>query len=417
MKRKKNNRWVLVNGPVPAATGISGIQPYNFVETDENSVEVEMYGQVVENRPVDWWTGKPVDGLYIVLAEFLNDLDKYREKDNITFRINSVGGDLYAGISICNRISELKGNTVTIVDGLAASAASIILQGGKTRKIFAGSQVMVHGVSVFLYGSYNAADMEKMAKRVEAGNVAAIETYAKRTGKEKQSIKDMMEREEWMTGQKAIDNGFADELMSEEKEVNLSVTEDHRFILSNGILMPASGFGNLPVNLPVKGIASGFHKNPAVIDKKTTKTGGKTMTLEELKKNHPELIEQIENDARQGFRAETDAETMRAEAVRKERERLKEIEQIENQIPDKTLVNSAKYGENTMTAQELAFEAMKKNREAGNEFLENLMDDAGTSGVEAVAPAPNAGQKNKTEMEAEETANMAKMIAGTQEEE
>ena len=53
-----------------------------------------MYGEVVESVPVDWWTGKPTEGLYICEKDFLNDLEQYKEKSKITVRINSVGGDL-----------------------------------------------------------------------------------------------------------------------------------------------------------------------------------------------------------------------------------------------------------------------------------------------------------------------------------
>ena len=133
--------------------GSTEIKPYNFVELEDNSVEITMYGNVVQDRPIDFWTGEPVPGLFIVLNEFLQELEKIKEKEQITVRINSGGGELYAAISIYNRLKELK-NVITIVDGLAASAASIILQAGKIRKVYAGSQVMIHGASLFLYGSY-----------------------------------------------------------------------------------------------------------------------------------------------------------------------------------------------------------------------------------------------------------------------
>lgn len=413
MKRNRNNNIRLMNGPLPAITGITDIRPYNFKEIDDNSVEVEMYGQVVENRPTDWWTGEPLDGLYIVLAEFLKDLDTYREMDNITFRINSVGGDLYAGIAICNRIAELKGKTVTIVDGLAASAASIILQGGKTRKAFAGSQVMVHGASAFLFGSYNAQDIAQAMKRIEGGNKSVLETYADRTGKEKGYIKNLMEREEWMTGQEAVDNGFVDELINTGEEIKLSMTADHKMILSNGIPMPIVGFKNVPGKIPIRIITSGI--TPAVIENQTTKTGGKeNMTVEEIRQKHPELVQQIENEAKQTVESQIDEETVRNEAVQKERARIREIEEIENKIADKKLVNDAKYGEKPMTAQELAFQAMKRDGEEGKRFLENLANDSDASGVNDVDPIPNAGQKSEAEIEMEDMANAAKMIAGVE---
>ena len=98
--------------------GNTEIKPYNFVELDNNSVEITMYGNVVQDRPIDFWTGEPVPGLFIVLNEFLQELEKIKDKEQITVRINSGGGELYAAISIYNRLKELK-DVITIVDGLA----------------------------------------------------------------------------------------------------------------------------------------------------------------------------------------------------------------------------------------------------------------------------------------------------------
>lgn len=406
---------ILYNGPLPISSIIAteGLKPYNFKETDETSVEVEMYGQVVENRPIDFWTGEERKGLYIVLAEFLKDLDTYKEKDNITFRINSVGGDLYAGIAICNRISELKGNTVTIVDGLAASAASVILQGGKKRKAFAGSQVMVHGASVFMFGSYNMRDLQQMERRIEGGNKSVIETYAARTGKEKGYIKSLMDKEEWMTGQEAIDNGFVDEIIDTDKKVELSLSVDRQVIVSNGIPMSAMGFKNMPENIRIMQVTPG--SSPVVIEKKKEKTGGEeNMDKEELKKKYPELVEQIENEAKSSVKDSFDAEAIKKKAVDEERSRMKEIEEIENQIADKKLVNKAKY-ETPMTAQELAFTAMKQQKKEGSNFMDDLLGDSAGSGVGDVNPTPNSGQKSAEEQALEDIENGAKLIAGTAE--
>ncbi len=411
---RKNERYRILNGTGAAAIGAAGMKPYNFRETGANTAEVEMYGQVVENRPVDWWTGEPVKGLYIVLAEFLEELDSYREKDEITFRINSVGGDLFAGIAICNRISELAGNTITVVDGLAASAASIILQGGKTRKVFAGSQVMVHGASVFMYGSYNRQDLEKVANRIEGGNRSALETFAARTGKDRDFIKGLMDREEWMTGKEAVENGFVDELVEADGHVKLSMSADGKGLLANGIWMPAEGFRNMPKGIPVEAVATVPVQGTAVIEgtgKKQEETGGKTMDLEELKRKYPELVQQIEDGARQQACAGGKAEDVRAEAVKQERERLKEIGEIENQIADKGLVDDAKFGENPMTAQELAFAAMKRQQETGRNFLEQLTNDAADSGTGEVKPVPNAGTKTPEEQDLEDINNGASLIA------
>ena len=118
-----------------------------------------MYGEVVESVPVDWWTGKPTEGLYICEKDFLNDLEQYKEKSKITVRINSVGGDLYAGLAIANRMKDLDAEVITIADALCASAAVAIFEVGIRRKVYSGSQIMIHEpLPCYIYGRYDVQE-------------------------------------------------------------------------------------------------------------------------------------------------------------------------------------------------------------------------------------------------------------------
>ena len=96
----------------------AAIMPYNIAETGENDVEINMYGEIVEAVPTDFWTGEPIEGNFIAVDRFLRDLDDLKDKKNITVHINSVGGDLYGGIAIYNRLKALPGNVTTVNDGL-----------------------------------------------------------------------------------------------------------------------------------------------------------------------------------------------------------------------------------------------------------------------------------------------------------
>lgn len=420
----------ILNGPAPAipiGTVPGNLKAYALKETDDDSVEIEMYGEVVEKQPIDWW-GEPVPGLYIALDSFLKDLDKCKTKKNVTVRINSVGGDLYAGITICNRLSQLPGNVTTIVDGLAASAASIILQGGKTRLVFPGSQVMIHGASSFLYGSYNLSDLDKVVNMLKGGNRSALETYASRCGLSKAVIKNMMDKESWLTGQDAIDNGFADGFVDTEDKVQLSMSADMKTIYSNGVPMSAVGFKCLPGDIPVMTVSdaqpvvnavhketlpdntviTGFIPEPDVTNKKQPGGKGK-MTLEELMKSDPELVSQIQNAAIDSVQGES--QTQVEDAVKAERARLQKIAEIENSIGDKKLIDEAKFGEKPMTAEELAFAAMKQQAVVGAQFLANMKEDAKTSGAEGVEATPT-GTVTPEDQEADDIKNGAALIAG-----
>lgn len=129
------------------------------------------------------------------------------------------------------------------------------------------------------------------------------------------------------------------------------------------------------------------------------------MTLEELKAQHPELVTAIEDAAR---------ETASASAVESERQRIREIEQIENSIADKELVNEAKFGEKPMDAKELAFMAMKKNTQIGAEYLEGMKNETEKSGANSVGAVPNSGENEltKEQQAKKDIADGAALIAG-----
>ena len=193
------------------------MKPYNIVLNEaDNSAEINMYGEVVATRPVDWWTGEPIPGDFIAQDEFLRDLDNLSTRDNITVHINSVGGDFYAGLAIYNRLRSLKANVTTINDSLAASAGSIILQAGNTRKVRAASNTMVHGVLGLLYGYYNVQDLKSVIKQFEAGNRALVNAYVEAGGQDPEKVKSLLDKETWLTGQEAVAAGFADEVIEPE---------------------------------------------------------------------------------------------------------------------------------------------------------------------------------------------------------
>ena len=163
------------------------LKPYNIViDEGGNSARVDMYGEVVSARPVDWWTGEPIPGNFIAQDEFLKDLSELEGKDEVTVHINSVGGDMYAGIAIYNRLKGLAAHVTTINDGLAASAGSLIFMAGDDRKMHAGSNLMIHGAAAFLCGYYQVQDLRIAEKQMDAHNRAGINIYAERTGRDEQ---------------------------------------------------------------------------------------------------------------------------------------------------------------------------------------------------------------------------------------
>ena len=384
------------------------IAPYNMVDLDDDSVEVNLYGEVVSNVPTDFWTGERVEGLYIVLSDFLNDMETIKDKKNVTFHINSPGGEVFAGVSIYNRMKEFTGNVTTIVDGLAASAASIIAQGGKTRKVCNGSLTMIHGASSFMIGYYNANQLKDDWNKINAIDKSISEIYASCTGIDKEKIKNMMVKTTWMSAQEAVENGFADEVV-DSGTVTMSLNQSKSLLTVNGITMNARGLFELPDNIPVEKAAAGTKPDGINAQNK----GGEKMTVEELKKDYPDLVDQIRTEAVQTAQENAQATQKNAvkEAVDAEVKRLKEIDEIAGKIQDQKLVQDAKYGENRMSAGDLALAALKAQADAGSAYLQAMESDAGNSGANAVESLPN-GNLSAEEQEKQDIANGAALIAG-----
>ena len=374
-------------GPVPVAPAGDQITKFwNIASTGDDTGEILLYGDVMSRRPTDWWTGEPVEGLFITPEGFLEDLEAVKGKSNITIKINSCGGDLYTGIAIHNAIKGLSGTKTVIVEGIAASAASVIMCAGDDVQVYPGSMVMIHGVSGLLWDYYNLQDLKKLQKDFDASERAIAEIYHAKTGLAVDQLRSMMTRETWMIGQEAVDNGFANTLIEDEGPT-ASLSADKKVMLVAGIRHDVGAFRHIPGAIPVNNSihvapAAGNKNEPSIDGEK--KEAKKNMNLEEMRAQYPELVAQIEQQA---------AATARTEAIAQERERLQAIESIEASVGDAQLVREAKYGENPCTAEQLALKAMQRQAALGTQHLANVAADNAASGVVAVVAAPNGGEE------------------------
>ena len=401
----------------PAAPQQTATVPkfWNVASVSDDEGEITLYGDVCSKQPTDWWTGEPLPGNYITPEGFMEDLELVKDKAHITVKLNSCGGDLYTGIAIHNALKSLSGEVNVVVEGIAASAASVIMCAGDTVTVFPGSLVMIHGVSVMLWDYLNIQDMKQLIKGMDASERAVAEIYNAKTGIETDTLRSMMTKETWLTGREAQEKGFADTLKEDENGPSMHMSLDKKVLFVNGVHHNIEGMRNIPGTIPVEK-APRAQKNatppaakPGVNTKPTataanTEGGNNHMTPEEMRTQHPEAVAQIENEARNA--ATENAETERQNAVNAERQRLEAIDSIAASIPDQQLVHDAKYGENPCTAQELCFRVMQQSAAAGNQFLANYQNDGANSGAEGVGAAPNGGtpvnqqEQDKADMDA-----------------
>ena len=404
MRTAKKSRFLM--GPATAQQTAAAPKFWNVASVSDDEGEITLYGDVMSQKPIDWWTGEPEPGLYITPEGFMDDLALVKDKSRITVKLNSCGGDLYTGIAIHNALKGLPGEVNVVVEGIAASAASVIMCAGDTVTVFPGSIVMIHGVSVMLWDALNIQDMKQLMKGMDASERAVAEIYNAKTGIEVETLRGMMTKETWLTGREAIEKGFADSLAEDEKEPEMSMSSDKKVLFVNGVKHNIEGFRNVP-GFPVAK-ATPPAKKPGVNKKPTAKAatteGGTTpMTLEEMRNSHPDVVAQIETEARNDAQAQAQAQA--DAAVTAERQRLADIDSIAASIPDQSMVNDAKYGDNRCTAQELCFRVMQASAASGQQFLANYQQDGAASNTAQVSAAPNGGAPiNQQEQDAADIA-------------
>lgn len=148
---------------------------------------------------------------------------------NLQVRVNSPGGDVFDGIAIFNALRKHDGTVNVTVDGLAASAASLITMAGETVTMSKGAMLMIHDAWALTIG--NADDHHAMGDTLNkvSGELAGI--YSERTGSSSRAVRRMMQAETWMTAQEAKDQGFADAVEGE--SVNAQARE---FFVPEGLM-------------------------------------------------------------------------------------------------------------------------------------------------------------------------------------
>ena len=382
---------------------------YNITRTGSEA-ELSMYGEVVQTRPIDFWTGEPITGDFIAQDEIIRDLEALKGIDHLTVRINSVGGDYYAGLTIRNRLRSLGIKVDTINDSLAASAGSIILQGasgGGKRKVYAASATMVHGVSGFMYGYYNAGQLTQALNQLGTGDKLAAKCYAESGTVSEEDAAAAMAAETWMSGEEAVEKGFADEVISSESEAVLTMDNHYRMQAGSQRLV-AGWLSNIA-------LPSNIKKVDSLIDRKETEEM-EIKNLNDLKTAYPDLVREAEEAAGEAARnaveiPDVDAAVSAAveNALREERERMQEIDALSGAVTDQALIDDAKYT-HPVSAEKFALAAMKATAEANRQALKNLEEDGNNSGTGAVTPAPQADTEKDDVLTA--MINKAKALSG-----
>jgi len=165
-------------------------------------------GEVTKQASADVYVYDRIGGWFGMTADdFVRDVASL-DVDRIVLHLNSPGGDASEGVAIANVLRAHRARIVVRVDGMAASAASVIAMAGDEVVMGLGSQMMVHDAWGYAMG--NAAEMRKAAEMLDSTSNALASTYAARTGGTTADWRVVMEEETWYTAEEAVEAGLAD---------------------------------------------------------------------------------------------------------------------------------------------------------------------------------------------------------------
>ncbi len=180
---------------------------WNWIKNEDGSRTLYLNGAIAEES----WFGDEVTP-----KQFKSDL--VSGEGDIDIWINSPGGDCIAASQIYNMLMDYKGNVTVKIDGIAASAASVIAMAGTTVKVSPTSLMMIHNPLTVAIG--DSAEMKKAIQMLDEVKESIINAYELKTGQPRAKLSKLMDGETWLNANKALELGFADEMLFDEREVS-----------------------------------------------------------------------------------------------------------------------------------------------------------------------------------------------------
>lgn len=302
--------------------------PLNQIQNAE-TIDIDIYGVVLN--------GKDYFGEDTSVSEVIDRLKRLEPSQNIVLHVNSVGGEVSAGVTLYNRLRALPNKKSVIIEGLAASIASIISMVGDEIHMALGSEMMIHNPSAYVFGE--ADDFEKAAESLRKTKENLIDIYEARTGLTREEIATMMDEETWLTAREALEKGFC---TSVDESLQMVACRKGTDLIVNGLPMSMEVLKGLPV------------------DKYEEKgEGPMEVTAELLRTDYAEVYDEVFNAG-----------------VAAERARLQALDGINNEARAE-VVNRAKY-ETYATVQDVAVELLNMPQpepsEQTNQFQRMIQD-------------------------------------------
>lgn len=322
---------------------------WEFRNSGGRTAELLLYGDISQRS----WYGDE-----ITPVSFAKELESQGAIDELTVHINSGGGDVFAAQAIGNLLERHSAKVTAVIDGLCASAATIIACHCDSVKACADSSYMIHPVRMGVFDYCESAELEKYISALKVIKQNIVSLYAKKTGLTEQRAAELMDATSWWTAEQAKENGFVDEIISCDRPAVIENREGLLFV------------NRVNVHLPFDKAPQFFKDSVIAENKKEEKKLEKEIkTVGELREAYPELVDAIERAAEKN-------------AAEAERQRIRDIEEMS--LPENAQTAfTAKY-EKPMSAAEYAKTAVASIKKKKGLWSRDAFDDAEKSGMDDV---------------------------------
>lgn len=199
---------------------------YEFKNITSSEADLFVYGEIVQEKSVDWWTGEESQ-TDVGLMDFKEQLDNIGNVQKLNIYINSPGGDVFTASTMISMLQRVKDKGTIInayVDGLSASAASFLMMVADNVNLYKNSTVMVHKPMSFAIG--NANDMQKTIDALnKIEESVMMPMYMNKAKVKEEEIKSLIDAETWL-GAKEMDQYFNVTILDEEKTAVASISSN-----------------------------------------------------------------------------------------------------------------------------------------------------------------------------------------------
>ena len=378
---------------------------WEIINKADNTAEIRIYGDIVGRKA--WYdVGPSVDPV-----GFADDLAKLENRP-VTIRVNSNGGNVFAAQTIANNLRTYKGMTTAIVDGLAASAATIIVMAARKIIMPIGSMMMIHDPMVQINEAMNEEELQRCIDMLRPVKTSLVKSYLERSNLSKEKLAAMMKATTWLTAEECLNIGFADEIQGEVKPVmngNVLIVNNLKRQLTDNEASEIKNKITKHVNVQGKNPKEDLSMHDdikkllvAVCNAVGIKAGDDAQAAPTACAAAPQpaapsnvLATQVVN---QGGVTATDPVQA---AVAAERNRIKELEEADqpNNAVVHRVINQAKENGQHLSDIQAVLDIIKdeqKGEPGGQQFMEKLVEDQMQSGSNQVGANPGG---NMTEQQ------------------